>query len=819
MSSELTIDIQLTELGFSSCDFEVLEQKETPDTYSSPPSSEPPTPATPWSPAHARSHVAEETSASLDQNERAVFHSPSPEDQTDNTSSTTDGCSEVDSGNGSAHAGGKKRKRTDDDDDDEKDERPNTEDGKRKNHEEYPGIRSTKKNLITDLDVHDEEEDYDTDYDLTDDEGNLVSTSDPDGSEQHRCHVCDLTFSTPFQLQEHMCLHTGVRPYCCAECGKQFCHLVNYRAHLRSHAQVASIHCLICTETFATKEDLQKHLDTNHFEDEFYQCDFCKRIFSNMSECRKHVQEHKQQAEDHQHPGRRTSEKGVFVCTDCGQAFSKKVSLLRHSFYHLGLLPYTCVRCKRHFRLPSLYCRHECKPEHIQCVACLVVFESQDDFEKHKRDTGCWGHQAASPAKATDIRCMECGQVFDTSEELKKHAGTHQRVMKCSECGMGFRSSLMLMSHMGGHAAQRPCLCKECGLGFSHQQAYDSHLKTCGTVNPPEGAMKKLKPKVSKKKEKTVAPKRKGIQIEQTLKDVPQQVPPVPLVNNQSKPSEGLWTLTLNKKPLPGVPLVMFLPVPSTPTSKSPQNPPNLVSSPEVSKKHLSSPHASDISVTSTSNPVSADLDKSVLLQSFGTPGAKFLIPLTSTEDNQMRWTVLHDQSTSGSLMKINPKAKEGTVVAFESKQTSNFPQLTAENEHNKNVLSNKEILNTVPNDTSVDEVRTDPQGATTGAPLCLAKLRTETSGECRKQTESGLGTSGLGTSGLGTSGLENGHSILNITETRSGTALKVENTVLGDKLMGSNCADAGSSENASEMKPEPNETWEEHDNNGSFVH
>uniref|UniRef100_A0AAY5EB25 C2H2-type domain-containing protein n=1 Tax=Electrophorus electricus TaxID=8005 RepID=A0AAY5EB25_ELEEL len=245
---------------------------------------------------------------------------------------------------------------------------------------------------------------------------------------QHRCHVCNLTFSTPFLLQEHLHLHTGVRPYCCAECGKQFCHLVNYRAHLRSHAQVASVHCVICTATFATKEDLQKHLDTNHFEDEFYQCDFCKRIFSSMQECKKHVQQHKQQTKGHHYPNcdcsfcRQTSEKGVFICTDCGQAFSKKVSLLRHT----------------------------------------------------------------SPAKTNDIRCMECGQVFDSSEELKKHAGTHQRVMRCSECGMGFRSSLMLMSHMGGHAAQRPCLCKDCGLGFSHQQAFDSHLKTCGVMTPPE---------------------------------------------------------------------------------------------------------------------------------------------------------------------------------------------------------------------------------------------------------------------------------------------------------------------------------------------
>lgn len=328
----------------------------------------------------------------------------------------------------------------------------------------------------------------------------FYASADTNGSEEHRCQVCSLTFSTTFLLHEHLHVHNGLRLYRCAECGKQFCHLVNYRKHLRSHARASTIQCIICTTQFTTQEDLQQHLDTNHFEDKFYQCDLCKRIFTTMAACKKHVQTHKRRTKRYPCPKceysfrHRSSllyhlkrhNKGVFLCTDCGLAFSTKTVLLRHSFHHLGLLPYTCIRCKRHFRLSSHYLKHNCKPEQLQCVACLVVFHSQEDFLKHKKDTGCWGDQTALSTKANDIRCMECGQVFDSSEELKKHAGMHQRVMRCSECGMGFRSSIMLMSHMGGHAAKRPCLCKDCGLGFCHQQAYDSHIKTCGLVNSAE---------------------------------------------------------------------------------------------------------------------------------------------------------------------------------------------------------------------------------------------------------------------------------------------------------------------------------------------
>lgn len=289
-----------------------------------------------------------------------------------------------------------------------------------------------------------------------------------------------------------MNLHTGARPYCCAECGKRFCQIYNYRVHLRTHVQtkVDRLVCRICLMGFASQGDLTDHLSKTHFEDKFYECDLCKRVFTSLKACEYHVSLHKcmrhvvcetcgrkfsSQKSLARH--RRKSCRSSFKCTDCMQTFPKKNALLKHSFTHLGLLPYTCVRCHCHFRLAKLYRQHKCEPERIHCVACLREFVSQAEFQQHKKDTGCWGNQGS---KGDEIRCLECGEKFDSTEELKKHAGAHQRVLKCAECGKGFRSALMLMSHMGGHAGQSPCLCQSCGLGFPHQQNYDSHLKTCG---------------------------------------------------------------------------------------------------------------------------------------------------------------------------------------------------------------------------------------------------------------------------------------------------------------------------------------------------
>ncbi|XP_039974728.1 zinc finger protein 358 [Xiphias gladius] len=430
-----------------------------------------------------------------------------------------------------------------------------------------------------------EEEEVDEEEDYEEEEG-LNSESNHSGN--YRCSVCELQLPSKFKLQDHMNLHTGARPYCCAECGKRFCQIYNYRVHLRTHAQtkVDRLLCRVCLMGFASQEDLKDHLSRTHFEDEFYECDLCKRVFTSLKACEYHVQLHKcmldvvcevcgrnfSSPKSLARHRSRTCHRN-FKCTDCTKTFTKKNALLKHSFSHLGLLPYTCIRCRCHFRLAKLYRQHKCEPERIHCVACLREFLSQEDFQQHKKDTGCWGNQEP---KGDKLRCLECGQRFDNTEELKKHAGAHQRVLKCADCGKGFRSALLLMSHMGGHAGKSPCLCQSCGLGFPHHQNYDSHLKTCGQTPQPASAPKKRqtsKSSSSETKKLNAKPDPSSPANTVTLPAVVSNNPAVPVkdsvspglvtggVSTGSGPSDRLWKLTLDKQPPPGVELVLFLPV------------------------------------------------------------------------------------------------------------------------------------------------------------------------------------------------------------------------------------------------------------------
>lgn len=361
---------------------------------------------------------------------------------------------------------------------------------------------TTEENSSDDSDVSYMEDDMDDEDDFCEEEEE-EDNGEEDGN--FPCSNCNLQFSSMFKLQDHMNLHTGARPYYCAECGKRFSQIHNYRTHLRSHARAKTKQpkCRICLRRFENETDLNYHLSMNHFEDKFFECDRCKRVFTCLKACQHHIEFSCMRKVMCENCGRYFPKEKLLKrhlesrmcysnlkCTECPQVFARKNDLLKHSFSHLGLLPYTCVRCRCHFRLARLYLRHKCKPQSIHCVACLREFLNDHDFQQHKKDTGCWGNQ---DSKGDEIRCLECGQRFDTKDDLKKHAGAHQRVLKCAECGKGFRSALLLMSHMGGHAGQSPCLCQSCGLGFPHQQNFDIHLKTCGQTPPPTKQTKKHK--------------------------------------------------------------------------------------------------------------------------------------------------------------------------------------------------------------------------------------------------------------------------------------------------------------------------------------
>lgn len=181
------------------------------------------------------------------------------------------------------------------------------------------------------------------------------------------------------------------------------------------------------------------------------------------------------------------------VCATCGQSFSLKIQLKRHTLLHANGDPFTCINCSKECGEDvaddsKSYSTRLSKKGDYTCEICTQTFTSKRTLLRHTNDEHTFD---------SSYFCDDCPEIFESASDLKKHSATHKSK------SVSKKRSSKVESNQG--QSSKSLTCPTCDKTFAYQACLDKHVNKCGSEDSTKPSKRKSSydvstpPKSSKK--------------------------------------------------------------------------------------------------------------------------------------------------------------------------------------------------------------------------------------------------------------------------------------------------------------------------------
>ncbi|KAF2350853.1 Zinc finger C2H2-type [Trinorchestia longiramus] len=278
---------------------------------------------------------------------------------------------------------------------------------------------------------------------------------------------------TAGHLRTHFKNHSGVTPYTCDFCNKDFIQSTNLRKHVRSKHP----------EHFQNWDSSSKI-----HKKKSVACELCGKVFEGVDECEVHLWEH-MSSKDHE-------------CSLCKTRFGSENNLKEHMKTHYFEEPRECQFCKgRTFKIIGFYNDHveNCRNQWT-CPTCGLCLRNENKFRKHQKsahsgsdiykfvcpEPGCgkkfferhrYDDHCITHESERRYQCPHCSKKFKRLRPMNEHIKDKHNGFRCNACEKSFISLDQLVQHRTKSHSSDFRECPECALVFANDATFVNHTR------------------------------------------------------------------------------------------------------------------------------------------------------------------------------------------------------------------------------------------------------------------------------------------------------------------------------------------------------